>query len=311
MRLVIALGGNALLQRFECPEAGIQRHHVQVAAEQLAPVIAEHEVIISHGNGPQIGMLALESEADVELNIPFPLDTLGAQTQGMIGYWLAQELANASVTRPIAVVLTQTVVDANDPAFDRPAKFIGRVYDEAEAHDLAHKRGWRVAADGTGWRRVVPSPEPVRLVELPTIRRLADAGTIVVCGGGGGAPVIAEGARLTGVEAVVDKDLTAALLAVAVRADRLVLLTDVDSVRTGFGTPNEQSLVEVHVDELAEMSFPAGSMGSKIDACVRFATATGRPAVTGAPAHTAAVVAGNSGTTIKADAMPALEPRPQ
>jgi carbamate kinase len=301
MRYVIALGGNALLQRFQRPDAGIQRRHVRVAAAALAPVIAGHQVLICHGSGPQIGMLANESD-DPELAEPFGLDTLGAQTQGMIGYWLAQELANAGVTAPVAVVRTQTLVDPADPAFAAPTKFIGPSYPRSVAEQLAVQRRWTVAADTAGWRRVVASPEPRRLLELSTIAALAAAGTVVVCAGGGGVPVVSDAGGLRGVDAVVDKDLTAALLAVAVHADRLVLLTDVHAVLRDFGRPNELALTEVRVGELDEMTFPPGSMGPKVEAAKRFATATGRPAVIGSLAEAASVLSGASGTTILADA---------
>ena len=305
MRYVIALGGNALLRRFERPDAGIQRHHVKDAAAQLAPAIAGHEVFICHGNGPQIGMLANESDADLDLGLPFPLDTLGAQTQGMIGYWLAQELANAGVVAPIAAVLTQILVDPDDPAFGAPTKFIGPMYTRAQADELAVERGWTVAADAAGWRRVVASPEPRQVLELPTITALSAAGTLVVCAGGGGVPVVRDAQGLRGVEAVVDKDLTAALLAVTLDADRLVLLTDVPAVLRNFGRPDESPLAEVRVDELDDMTFPAGSMGPKIEAAKRFATSTGRPAVIGGLADAASVLSGSSGSTIVADAVPA------
>jgi carbamate kinase len=310
MRYVIALGGNALLQRSERPDAGIQRHHVTIAAIQLAPVIAGHEVFICHGNGPQIGMLANESAADPELTVPFPLDTLGAQTQGMIGYWLAQELVNAGVTAPVAAVLTQTVVDHDDPAFAQPTKFIGPTYPEIAARALAVERRWTVAPDTGGWRRVVASPEPRELVELATIATLVANGTVVICLGGGGVPVVRDETGLRGVEAVVDKDLAAALLGVAVGADRLILLTDVDAVMRDFGSMNASPLREVRVDELDQMAFPAGSMGPKIEAGKRFATATGRPAVIGSLADAAAVLSGTSGTTIVPDAVALVCHRP-
>lgn len=311
MRYVIALGGNALLHRFERPDAGIQRKHVREAAAQLAPAIAGHEVYLCHGNGPQIGVLANESDADLDLALPFPLDTLGAQTQGMIGYWLAQELANAGVAAPIAVVLTQTVVDAADPAFAVPTKFIGPTYTRSQAEALARERRWTVAADTAGWRRVVASPEPRRLVELPTIAALASLGSLVVCAGGGGIPVIEDAQGRHGADAVVDKDLSAALLAVAVHADRLIMLTDVPAVMTDFGGPHQAALTRVRVDELDGLTFAAGSMAPKIEAAKRFATATGRPAVIGSLDDAAAVLAGRSGTTIEADAVPAaaLGPR--
>jgi carbamate kinase len=298
MRYVVALGGNALLQRAERPDDGIQRRHVRAAAAQLAPVMAGHEVFICHGNGPQIGMLANESDADPDLAQPFPLDTLGAQTQGMIGYWLAQELTNAGVSAPIAVVLSQTLVDEDDPAFARPTKFIGPTYTKAQADALAEQRQWTVAPDTGGWRRVVASPEPKQLLELPTMVALAAAGTVVVCAGGGGVPVVRDEDGLRGVDAVVDKDLTAALLGIAMRADRLVLLTDVPAVMRNFGRWDEAPISELRVDQLDDMTFPPGSMGPKIEACKRFALKTGRPAVIGSLADASSVLAGASGTTI-------------
>jgi carbamate kinase len=298
MRYVIALGGNALLQRHERPDAAIQRRHVREAAAQLAPVIAGHEVFLCHGNGPQIGLLANESAADPELAVPFTLDVLGAQTQGMIGYWLTQELVNAGVRAPIAVVLTQTLVDATDAAFAAPTKFIGPTYSQTQAEAFREQRQWTIARDTAGWRRVVASPEPQQLLELPTITALARAGNLVICAGGGGVPVVRDDDGLRGVEAVVDKDLAAALLAVAVDADRLILLTDVPAVMRNFGQPGEESLRELRVDEVDDMTFPPGSMAPKIEAGKRFAVATGKPAVIGSLADAASVLVGRSGTTI-------------
>jgi carbamate kinase len=209
MLVVVALGGNALLRRGESPDQAIQRHHAADAARALAKVAVAHRLVLCHGNGPQIGMLALESENDTVLAGPFPLDVLGAQTQGMIGYWLVQELANAGVPGPLAAVLTQTLVDGGDPAFTHPTKPIGPLYDEPRARELARAHGWTVAAEPRGWRRVVPSPAPLALVEEPVISGLVAEGTTVVCGGGGGVPVVDEGGRLRGVDGVVDKDLTA------------------------------------------------------------------------------------------------------
>ncbi|WNV87454.1 carbamate kinase [Umezawaea sp. Da 62-37] len=299
MRIVIALGGNALLARGEKPDAAIQLHHVRAAAEALAPLAADHELVICHGNGPQVGLLALESQADPSLSRPYPLDVLGAQTQGMIGYWLAQSLRNAGVRRPVLAIVTQTVVDAADPAFATPTKFVGPVYSEGEGRRLAETHGWRIAADGAHWRRVVASPEPLRLVEADSVARLVDAGTVVVCGGGGGAPVVDDGhGRLNGVEAVVDKDLTAALLAIDLKADRLVLLTDVPAVVRDFGTTNAQPLPILDLDELAHLEFAAGSMGPKVEACRRFVAATGHAAAIGSLTAAAAVLDGTEGTTV-------------
>jgi carbamate kinase len=306
MLLVVALGGNALLERGERPDAAVQRRHVRAAARALAPLAAEHTLVLCHGNGPQIGVLAVESETDPALARPFPLDVLGAQTQGMIGYWLVQELANAGLTRPAVAIVTRTEVAADDPAFRAPTKFVGRGHPEPEARRLAREHGWTIAQDGAqdgaSWRRVVASPVPLRITELPTIRRLVADGTTVICGGGGGVPVVArDGGRSEGAQAVVDKDLTAALLAIELDADRLVVLTDVDAVRSDFGTPRERRLTSVDVAELRAMRFPAGSMGPKIDACIQFVTATGRPAAIGALREAPAVLAATAGTTITID----------
>ena len=299
MRVVAALGGNALLERGERPDAAVQRRHVRVAARALAPLAAEHELVICHGNGPQVGLLAVESENDPELSEPYPLDALGAQTQGMIGYWLTQELRNAGVAWPLAAIVTQTVVDENDPAFAHPTKFIGPIYSHREARRLAADRGWTVAADGDHWRRVVPSPEPNRFVEIGSIRRLVDARTVTVCAGGAGAPVIAnESGQLVGVEAVVDKDLAAAALARDLHADALLLLTDVPTVMRDFGTDHATPIRRLDTAELRRLHFPDGSMGPKIEACARFADATGGLAVIGALGDAAAMLAGTAGTTI-------------
>ena len=305
MRIVVALGGNALLQRGEKPDASIQLHHIRTAAEALAPMTDGREVVICHGNGPQVGLLALESENDPELTRPYPLDVLGAQTQGMIGYWLAQSLRNAGVTGPVVGVITQVVVDPADPAFVTPTKFVGPVYTHDRARDLGDRHDWTTAQDGRHWRRVVPSPEPQRIVELAAIVALVPTGAVVICGGGGGAPVVDDGAGgMAGVEAVVDKDLTAALLAITVGADRLVLLTDVDAVMRDFGTPRETPVPRLHLGELDQFTFPAGSMAPKIEACRRFVAATGRPAAIGSLRDAVAVLDGKAGTTITAAGEP-------
>lgn len=299
MRIVIALGGNALLQRGEKPDASIELHHVRAAARALAPLAAEHELVICHGNGPQVGLLALESEDDPALTRPYPLDVLGAQTQGMIGYWLAQSLRNAGVTRPVLGVVTQVVVDAADPGSAAPTKFVGPGLSHDRAEALADRHGWTIAQDGRRWRRVVPSPEPLRVLEQDSITGLVEAGSLVICGGGGGAPVVDDGdGGLRGVEAVVDKDLTAALLAIALRADRLVLLTDVPAVMRHFGTPREEWIHLLDLDDLQHMTFPAGSMGPKIEACRRFVAATGRLAAIGTLTDAADILDGKAGTTI-------------
>ncbi|MEU3644884.1 carbamate kinase [Lentzea sp. NPDC034063] len=297
MRIVVALGGNALLMRGERADASVQLRHVETAARALAPLAEEHELIVCHGNGPQIGLLALESEADPSLSRPYPLDSLGAETQGMIGYWLAQSLRNAGVRKPVLAVVTQTVVDASDQAFSAPTKFIGPIYDRAQADRLVARNGWTVAADGPHWRRVVPSPEPLRLVEQESVEQLVNSGTIVVCAGGGGAPVVDDG-RLHGVEAVVDKDLTSAALAISLKADHLLLLTDVPAVMSDYGMPTAAPLRHLDVADLGDLSFPAGSMGPKIEACRRFVEATGSTAAIGALADAEGLLRGTAGTTV-------------
>jgi carbamate kinase len=298
MRIMVALGGNALLERGDKPDAAIQQRHVRRAARGLAPLAAEHELIICHGNGPQVGLLAVESEADPELSRPYPLDALGAQTQGLIGYWLAQELRNAGVRQPVVAVVTQTIVDAADPAFAAPTKFIGPVYTERRARNLAAQHGWTVAPDGAAWRRVVPSPRPHGIVEATIVRELLESGALVICGGGGGVPVVEDGGQLIGVEAVVDKDLTAAMIAADVAADRLLVLTDVTAVMRDFGTPQEAALDHLGLDELDHLQFPDGSMRPKIAACRHFTVATGHTSAIGALEDAVAALAGTAGTTI-------------
>lgn len=301
MLTVVALGGNALLQREDKPDAVIQRHHIRAAARSLAPLAEEDQLLICHGNGPQIGLLAIESQDDPSLASAYPLDALGAQTQGMIGYWLAQELHNAGVSRPIVAVVTQTVVDAADPGFCAPSKFIGGVYPRAEAEQLAARHGWEIRADGPLWRRVVPSPEPSGIVEQGCVQSLLDSGAVVICAGGGGAPVIRnEHGQLVGVEAVVDKDYVSARIALDMGADRMLILTDVPALMRDFGTPEERPIDHLSVDQLADLHLPDGSMGPKAAACARFTGATGRPSGIGALADAAAILRGESGTTITA-----------
>ncbi|WP_134661395.1 MULTISPECIES: carbamate kinase [unclassified Amycolatopsis] len=299
MRIVAALGGNALLERGEPAESDIQEEHVLAAAEALAPVAREHELVLTHGNGPQVGLLAVESERDPALRRPYPFDVLGAQTQGMIGYWLAQALQNAC-GRPVAGLVSRTLVRADDPAFADPAKFVGPVYDRATAERLAAERGWDVRPDGAVWRRVVPSPEPVELIELPLVKTLMEAGAIVVCAGGGGVPVAAAEGGLRGVEAVVDKDLTAALVAREIGADALLLLTDVESVQDDYGTPRARPIREVSSRELRSRRFPAGSMGPKVDAACRFVENGGKFAAIGKLTAAGELAAGTAGTIVRA-----------
>jgi carbamate kinase len=303
VRVVAALGGNALLERGEKPDEDIQEHHVQQAVTSLAPLARDHDLIVTHGNGPQVGLLALESASDPALTRPYSLDVLGAQTQGMIGYWLVRALRGAAPGKAAGCLIGQTRVDQDDPAFARPTKFVGPVYQEKQALALAAERGWVVRRDGTSWRRVVPSPEPLELIELPLIQLLLGSGALVVCAGGGGIPVVADGSGgLRGVEAVVDKDLTAALLAQAVDADALLLLTDVDAVIDGFGTPGARAIRRTTPAELRARSFPAGSMGPKVEAACRFVEATGRMAAIGRLDAATALLRRETGTVVSPDA---------
>jgi carbamate kinase len=297
MRVVVALGGNALLRRGEPAEAATQRAHVREAASALAALASEHELVITHGNGPQVGLLALEADA-YKAVAPYPLDILGAESQGMIGYLLVQALASELPEREVVALLTQVVVDDNDPAFSHPTKPIGPVYDENEAGLLAAAHRWSIAADGAHFRRVVPSPEPQAIIELQSVTRLVAAGAVVVCAGGGGVPVARRGERLVGVEAVIDKDLTAALLAAELRADRLVMLTDVAYVQRDWGLPTATPITHAGTDELRALAFAAGSMGPKVEAACRFIELSGGRAAIGALNDLGDVVAGTAGTQV-------------
>lgn len=300
MLVVTALGGNALLRRGEQADVGIQRAHAATAVTAIAAVATEHDVVVTHGNGPQVGLLALQGEAYADA-APYPLDVLGAETEGMIGYLLDQELVNELGGARVATLLTQVVVDADDPAFERPTKPIGPPYDSDGAERLAAERGWALAPDGRGRRRVVASPEPRSIVELPTIRLLVEAGVVVVCVGGGGIPVVLdEHGRMKGVEAVIDKDLAAALLACELGADALLLLTDVSAVAADWGTPDERALGEVSSAELRALDLEPGSMGPKVEAACRFAEATGGIAGIGALADATAILRGERGTRVRA-----------
>ncbi len=299
MRIVAALGGNALLRRNEPADVSHQRRNVRAAIEAMAELAGEHELVITHGNGPQVGLLALQAEADPSL-AAYPLDVLGAESEGMIGYLLEQELTNALPGRRVATLLTQVIVGREDPAFAHPSKPIGPAYDRATAERRAAERGWSIARDGAYYRRVVPSPEPRAIVELSTLRLLVDAGVLVICVGGGGIPVLVEDGHLRGVEAVVDKDLSAALLARTLDADALLLLTDVDAVYTGWDTASSRPLHGASCGELAGMAFDPGSMAPKVDAACRFAQATGRLAAIGSLRDAAAIVRGERGTRVTA-----------
>jgi len=301
MRVVVALGGNALLKRGEPMTAEAQRANVRVAARALAPVAEQHELVITHGNGPQVGLLALQG-ASYEPDHVYPLDVLGAETEGMIGYMIEQELGNLlRFEVPIATLLTMVEVDPDDPGFSNPTKFVGPVYDKADADRLAAEKHWTFKQDGEKWRRVVPSPMPRRIVEIRPIQWLLERGTIVICAGGGGIPTMYEAGaerKLIGVEAVIDKDFCSGLLARELDADLFVMLTDTDAVYVDWGKPTQKAIRRSTPAELGKMSFPAGSMGPKVEAACRFAAMTGKHAAIGALADLGRIMAGDAGTTI-------------
>lgn len=298
------MGGNALQRRGEAMTADNQRANVKVAAEQLAAVTRlGHNLVMCHGNGPQVGLLGLQNDAYArhvdEKVTPYPLDVLGAQTEGMIGYMVEQELGNVLPFEvPIATILTQTEVDANDPAFQNPTKFVGPVYSKDEAEKLAADKGWAVKADGQYYRRVVPSPKPKRIFEMRPIKWLIEKGAVVIAAGGGGIPTMYQGDKLVGVEAVIDKDLASALLAREIDADYFVIATDVKSVFVGWGTPEAKAIRQAHPDEMDKLGFAAGSMGPKVEAACEFARLTGKKAVIGALEDIEKIVKGEAGTVI-------------
>lgn len=299
MRIVVALGGNALLQRGQRPDADVQESNIRRAVAALAPLAAEHELVVTHGNGPQVGVLAMQSASDPHLTTPYPFDVLGAQTQGMIGYWLLQAMQNHVSERQVAAIINQTLVELADPAFDNPTKFVGEVYDREEAERLAAERGWTVRQDGDGWRRVVGSPRPQRVIETPLIRMLLENAVVVVCAGGGGVPVVRdETGELRGVEAVVDKDLTSAVLAESLDADVLLVLTDVPAVMRDYGTAQQQPIRQATPASLRALDLPSGSMGPKVEAVSRFVELTGGMAAIGALGEVTEILAGRAGTVV-------------
>jgi len=298
MLIVAALGGNAMLRRGEAPELSAQHANLAVATTVLAELARVHRLVVTHGNGPQIGLLALQAASCSTVSTP-SLDVLGAETEGMIGYLIEQQLAPKLAGRPIATLLTQVEVDPDDPAFNRPDKPIGQVYDATTAARLAAERGWSVARDGAGFRRVVPSPAPRRILELGTIRLLVEAGVTVICAGGGGIPVALDAtSAIRGLEAVIDKDLTTALLAIELHADALLLLTDITAVLTDWPAPGGEPIRHATPAAMRARRFAAGSMAPKVEAACRFAEETDRPAFIGALSEATAVLAGRAGTRI-------------
>jgi len=301
MRVLVALGGNALLKRGEPMTAENQRRNVRIAAEALAPLAREHQLVISHGNGPQVGLLALQN-ASYEPVGSYPLDVLGAQTEGMIGYLIEQELGNLlPADVPLATLLTMIEVDADDPAFRDPTKFVGPIYADGEAEALAAQKGWVFKRDGTHLRRVVASPLPKRIFEIRPIRWLLDHQTVVICAGGGGIPTTWVAGRertLGGVEAVIDKDLASELLARELEADLFVMATDVDGVYDDWGTPQQRRLDRVTPADLRSRNYAAGSMGPKVEAAAKFVESTGKRAAIGSLADIEKIVEGAAGTNV-------------
>jgi carbamate kinase len=300
MLIVAALGGNALLRRGEPMTARAQRANIAVAARALAPLAVQHRLVITHGNGPQVGLLSLQNEAYPEVTA-YPLDILDAETEGMIGYLLELELARHIGTDRLATLLTQVVVDPGDPAFASPRKFVGPVYDTDRAHELAQERGWSIAPDGASWRRVVASPEPQGIVEIDAIRTLSMNGFTVICAGGGGIPVtLDDSGHLRGSEAVIDKDLVSSRLATELGADALLLLTDVDAVYDGWGTVHSRPIRCATVDEIRSCSLPAGSMGPKVEALCRFVEHGGGIAAIGSLENASELLSESAGTHVVA-----------
>jgi carbamate kinase len=303
VRIVIALGGNALLRRSDPMTTEVQRKNIEIAARAIAPLANEHSIVVVHGNGPQVGLLSLQAEAYTAAE-PYPLDVLDAGTQGMIGYLIQQELRSLlPLECQVTTLLTMILVDPDDPAFGSPTKFVGPVYAKEAADKLAGEKGWSFRQDGDKWRRVVPSPEPQDILEIQPITWLLDRGAVVICAGGGGIPTMhpaAGGADILGVEAVIDKDLAGELLARNVGADLFLMATDVDGVYVDWGTPQARRLDRVTVSDLAGQQFAAGSMGPKVKAAARFAGKTGKRAAIGSLDDIAAIVAGAAGTNVVA-----------
>jgi carbamate kinase len=303
MRILVALGGNALLRRGEEMTAENQRRNVRIAAEALAPLGREHQLVITHGNGPQVGLLALQSAAYQQASA-FPLDVLGAQTEGMIGYMIEQELGNLlPFEQPFATILSMVEVDPDDPAFENPSKPIGPVYTEEDSRRLAAERGWVMAPDGDGFRRVVASPLPKRIFQIRPVKWLLEKGCIVICAGGGGIPTMyAPGRRLQGIDAVVDKDRASCLMARELEVDLFIMATDADAVYLDWGKPTQRAIRRASPRALAAHDFATGSMGPKVEAAVEFAESTGKTAAIGALADVTRIARGEAGTLLTREA---------
>ncbi|MGX9523087.1 carbamate kinase [Vibrio mediterranei] len=296
--IVVAVGGNALLQRGEVMSCENQQKSISQTATSLAELSKDYRLVIVHGNGPQVGLLSLQNNAYKDCP-PYPFDVLGAETQGMIGYLIQQGLNAAIEDRYTTTILTRIVVDEKDPAIQDPSKFIGPVYTEQQARNLAEANNWIVKPDGAHWRRVVPSPKPVEVLEIKAIRDLLEREHLIICGGGGGAPVIEKDGAYVGFEAVIDKDMTAALIAEEIGAEHLLILTDGEYVCLNWGKPDEQKLEQVTPQEMRDYNFPAGSMGPKVDACCQFVENTGQKGHIGDLSLALEIIEERSGTHIK------------
>lgn len=296
--IVVAVGGNALLQRGEIMSCENQQKSIAQTASSLAELSKDYRLVIVHGNGPQVGLLSLQNDAYKDCP-PYPFDVLGAETQGMIGYLIQQGLNAAIEDRYTTTILTRIVVDKDDPAVADPSKFIGPVYNEEQAKQLAEANGWIVKPDGAHWRRVVPSPKPKEVLEIKAIKDLLEKEHLIICGGGGGAPVVEDNGAYVGFEAVIDKDMTAALIAEQIGAEHLLILTDGTHVCLNWGTPEEQKLEHVTVKQMQQYQFPAGSMGPKVDACCQFVESTGQKGHIGDLSCALEIIEGRSGTHIQ------------
>ncbi len=298
MKIVVALGGNALLKRGEPPTLAVQKANIEKACRSVAQIAKNHQIILTHGNGPQVGLLALQADA-LDKNTDFSFDVLGAESEGMIGYLLEQQLMSELPKRKVAVLLTQVEVSPDDPAFKNPTKFIGSGYNQAQMEQLKKNHcSWAFARDGAFYRRVIASPEPKRILEIGVIQLLVDSGVMIICCGGGGIPVLKREHYYTGVEAVIDKDLAAALLAQQLQADALLMLTDVKAVMRNWGTSQQEPLRQLSLAEIAKYSFPTGSMGPKVEAAARFVRACGKPAFIGALEDAELILNYKAGTSI-------------
>lgn len=296
--IVVAVGGNALLQRGEIMSCENQQKSIAQTASSLAELSKDYRLVIVHGNGPQVGLLSLQNDAYKDCP-PYPFDVLGAETQGMIGYLIQQGLNAAIEDRYTTTILTRIVVDENDPAVADPSKFIGPVYSEEQAKQLAEANGWVVKPDGAHWRRVVPSPKPKEVLEIRAIKDLLEKEHLIICGGGGGAPVVEKDGAYIGFEAVIDKDMTAALIAEQIGAEHLLILTDGTHVCLNWGTPQEQKLEHVTLEQMKQYTFPAGSMGPKVDACCQFVENTGKNGHIGDLSCALEIIEGKSGTHVR------------